>query len=420
MAKDLAQEQFLIKDLLNAGIVGEGKVLYSPFEQRLMFPIKDHLGRFCGFGGRIIKSTDERSKYYNSKENPHFQKGSLLFGLDNAKKEIQKTEHVFLVEGYTDCIAMAQHGYRNTVATLGTACTVEHLKLLAQHAQTVYVMFDGDHAGQKAMLRLAELCWQVDLELRVIFLPESDDPASYLERHKSLTTAIEQSQDILVFFLETLGKEYANHPLQQKLTSVRSFLAIVSRMQDHFKQDVILQKASQIFDLPFSSLKQEMARAPKIPAQTVPAEAKHTQVEVLELSALEKRFMCAILSHPHFLKKDEVERILHYLPEPVQQVITKYKQATKAPEGDPFTTFFDTLEYHEKRMVNEVLVSQEEAEENFDQLLMLLEKQYWKTIVNGTKVQLAQAEAKNDKEAVQKIVTSFLELKKKLLRKGLI
>ena len=71
-------------------------------------------------------------------------------------------------------------------------------------------------------------------------------------------------------------------------------------------------------------------------------------------------------------------------------------------------------------MVNEVLVSQEETEENFEQLLMLLEKQYWKTIVNGTKAQLAHAEAKNDKEAVQKIVTSFLELKKKLLRKGLI
>ena len=168
----MQEQQFMPKDLLDANILSEGKtVLYSPFEDRLLFPIQDHLGRFCGFGG-IFKPHDQRPKYYNSRENEFFQKGSILFGLNNAKKNIQELEHAFLVEGYTDCIAMVQHGHKNTVATLGTACTPEHLKQLARYAKTLYVVYDADKAGHNAMLRLTELCWQVSLDLKVIYLPE--------------------------------------------------------------------------------------------------------------------------------------------------------------------------------------------------------------------------------------------------------
>lgn len=419
LAKDITEHNFLLKDLFTANIASEGKTLYSPFEQRLIFPIKDHLGHNCGFGGRILKKTDERSKYYNSKENSYFQKGSLLFGLDLAKKEIQKTGCVFLVEGYTDCVAMAQYGYRNTVATLGTSCTIDHLKLLAHHAQTVYLVYDSDTAGQKAMMRLTELCWQVDLDLQVIFLPEGHDPASYLANNGDLKTAIASAQDILTFFLETLGKDYASQPLQQKLALTRSFLSIVSKLTDRFKQDIILQKAVGIFDLPFASLKQEMAKTPKIALPAKKFEENQAQMETFELSALEKKFMCAILNNTQLLERNEVEHLLPYTPEPLQQLVSKLKQAKRPVESETFAYFFDTLEYHEKRMVNELLVSQE-SEDNFEQLLILLEKNYWKTIVSGTKAQLAHAEAINDKQAVQRIVTSFLDLKKKLLRKGLI
>lgn len=419
LARDIADGNFLLKDLFDAGIASEGKTIYSAFEQRLIFPIKDHLGNNCGFGGRILKETDERSKYYNSKENTYFQKGSLLFGLDLAKKEIQKTGQVFLVEGYTDCVAMAQYGYRNTVATLGTSCTLEHLKLLAYHAQTVYLVYDSDAAGQKAMLRLADLCWQVDLDLQVIFLPEGHDPATYLNDNGDLKTAISQSQDILSFYLKALGKDFSQQPLQQKLTSTRSFLAIVANLSDSFKQDILLQKAAQIFDLPFSSLKKEMEYSKRNKPIAPKQEEKPVQMAVFELSSLEKKFMCGILNNTQLLERDEVQRLLHYTPEPLQCLIAKLKQVKGSDESDTFALFFDTLEYHEKRMVNELLVSQE-GEEDFNQVVILLEKKYWKIIVSGTKLQLAQAEAEHDKEAVQRIVASFLDLKKKLLRKGLI
>ena len=145
------KKNILLQELFDANIIIKGqKINYSPYENRIIFPIKDHLGRFCGFGGRVFKENDERAKYYNSRENSFFNKGSLLFGFNKAKKYIQKEEKAFLVEGYTDCIAMVQHGYTNTVATLGTSCTKEHLKSIARHANYVYVLSTaagGQHLG---------------------------------------------------------------------------------------------------------------------------------------------------------------------------------------------------------------------------------------------------------------------------------
>lgn len=414
----VTKEHFLLKDLLEAAIFGESKALYSPFEERIIFPIKDHLGNFCGFGGRIIKTTDERAKYYNSKEHDFFQKGSILFGLDNAKKSIQKSEEVFLVEGYTDCIAMVQSGYKNTVATLGTSCTLEHLKLLSHHAKTVFVVYDGDTAGQKAVIRLAELCWQVNLDLKVLLLPESEDPASYLTQHKTIDELIKQAQDIFLFFLDSIGSTYNNQSLQEKLSSTRTFLQVIAKITDTFKRDILLQKAANVFSLPFNSLKQEMRKtiiSDKKPGIKLEKEISPTA----DYTSLEKKFMYAILNDMLLLKRDDVQSILTYLPSPLQKILIKMQQSRTPIEKTAFTEFFDTLDHHEKHIVNQLLVSQE-GQENFEQLIILLEKMYWKAIVNKTKTELVKAEAEQDKVRVQRIVTSFLELKKKLLRKGLI
>lgn len=424
LIKYLNTHRFLVKDLLDVHLVQEGGgKLYSPFEQRIIFPIKDHLGRFCGFGGRVIKGTDQRPKYYNSRENKYFQKGTVLFGFDRAKKTIQKTGNAFLVEGYTDCLAMAQHGFTNTVATLGTACTVEHLKQLAYHAQTVYLVYDADAAGQKAMLRLAQLCWQVNLDLKTIFLPSGYDPASFLQEQKGdLNQLASQAEDILSFFLTSMGKEFANQSLQEKLVGMRKVLGVVKNFDDPLKQDLLLQKTSSIFGLPFESLKQELRRTK---TQTVPAtsgpEASNKAI-LAEISPIEKKFTCAILNDNRLLRKKEVARLVEYISPELQTIIEKIK-AVKAPvQKDAFILFFDTLEYYEKQVVNQLLLSQEqeENEDDLEHVLLLLEKKYWKTIVGNTKIKIAQAQQDNDAKKVNEIVVSFLALKKKLLRRGLI
>lgn len=422
LTQALTENNFLIKDLLDVHLIEESKgTFYSPFEDRVIFPIKDHLGRFCGFGGRIFKPDDQRSKYYNSRENNYFQKGSILFGFDKAKKTIQKSGQAFLVEGYTDCIAMVQHGYTNTVATLGTACTLEHLKSLAHHAQTVFLVYDADTAGHNAMLRLAELCWQVNLDLKTIFLPEGDDPASFLERNGNLNQLKEQSQDILSFFLINVGKEFSNQSLQEKLTGMRKILAILKNLDDPLKQDILLQKAAAIFDVPFDSLKNELQRTKA--QQTLEPDAKTENKPALpEIPTIEKKFICAILNNRELLLKKEVIRLAEYVTSDLQAVINKLKAIEVTSEKDGFLLFFDSLEYHEKQLVNNILLSNDNQvdEQELESILLLLEKKYWKKIVGDTKLQIARAQQEDNAEKVNDIVVSFLTLKKKLLRRGLI
>ena len=418
LLQTLREENFLLKDLIDAGIAAEGKTIYSSFEQRIIFPIRDHLGRYCGFGGRVFKPNDERSKYYNSPENTNFQKGSLLFGLDLAKRDIQAKGTVFLVEGYTDCIAMHQHGYKNTVATLGTACTLEHLKMLSHHAHTVLTLYDGDAAGRKAMLRLIELCWQVNLELKVVVLPIGFDPASFLKDDKKLEPLIESAEEIFDFFLHDLGKDFATAPLQQKLSVARNFLDIIKKLQDPLKEDILLQKASETFNLPYISLKQELKNNTKpMPSSNKPIERL---IEKTEISTLEKKFICAILSDTQLLEKGSVVRLLNYLPDELKGLMGKLVDAKSSTESETFATFFETLEEHEKCLVNQILVTEPDTQEDFEKIEMLLEKKYWKMIVNDTKTQLEEAQLHNNSEAVQAIIGSFLDLKKKLLHKGLI
>jgi len=256
----VGKKSMLQDDLIEAKIVAEGKkVLYSPFEDRIIFPIKDQVGRFCGFGGRIFKENDQRAKYYNSHENDYFNKGSLLFGFDIAKNRIKKTERIFLVEGYTDCIAMSQHGFENTVATLGTACSIEHLKTLSRYVQEIYVMYDGDNAGKKAIMRLTELCWQVNLELKVITLKADQDPASFLQNQGNLQKKIDAAKDIFICFIDSVGQGFRSKPLGQKLALARKIIDLIRNLQDPIKVELLMQRASETLGIPTESIKQEFS-----------------------------------------------------------------------------------------------------------------------------------------------------------------
>jgi len=418
LLKEAALHNFLLDDLLQAGIVNEGKATYSPFEGRILFPIKDHFGHYCGFGGRIFKPGDQRSKYYNSKENQFFQKGSLLFGFDAAKREMQKTGTAFLVEGYTDCIALVQHGYPNTVATLGTACTPEHLKALSHHVHTLYVLYDSDDAGHKATLRLAQLCWQFNLEVKVITIPEAKDPASFFESHQDLSPSIEKAQDVLDFFLVSLGQEYATKPLTLKLQATRSFLDVIKKLDDPIKREILLQRAATVFSLPLPSLRQELGPLTSdTPKKAIPEPLNEG------VSGLEKSFICAILNRIELSENQRVKDLVDYLPEPFHGLLKKVPRLSEQAGSDQqqrFNEFFTLLTEQEKVAANQVLFTQEEESYDIEQLLLLLEKKYWKKIVSFTKIKLSQAQEQNDSERVRVIVESFLEIKKRLLHKGLI
>jgi DNA primase len=423
----MSQRNVLAQDLVEAHILAEGShVMYSPFEERIIFPIKDHLGRFCGFGGRVYKSDDTRPKYYNSREGPYFAKGTLLFGLDLAKKSVQESEMIFMVEGYTDCVAMAQHGYPNTVATLGTACTLEHLKLISRYANTVYVIYDGDTAGQQAMLRLAQLCWQCSLELYTIILPPADDPASLLTRGESLAPYVTKAQDIFSFFVTHLGAQFELKPLQEKMRLSERIIELLSHVDNHLKQDFLIQKAAKVLQVSFDSLKREVVRMCQQDKRTdlgiIPTQERpHTETEVGP-SRLEKRIFIAIINNIQLVNGRREKYLIRYFSEPLRSLLMRAKQEKELNPGLEFPQFYDMLNEDEKKFVSQVIMETDDqvSSETLDQLVTQFQKRHWKTMAHDIAVQLEQAKKSQSPEAVQKLIEEFLELKKRVLEEHIL
>ncbi len=404
------QHSYLAQELIEAKILVESKQLYSPFEERIIFPITDHLGRFCGFGGRVFKPNDERPKYYNSGEHAYFSKGSLLFGLAQSKPALQETDAIFLVEGYTDCVLMSQHGYRNTVATLGTACTHEHLKQISRYVHSIYVLYDGDEAGQKAIIRLTSLCWEFDLTLFVIELPHGEDPASYLAQGNSLKLLKEQAEEIFLFFLRSLGKGFAQKNLQERVRLTKSFIETIIPLDDHLKRDFLLQQASNVFSIPLATLREaylKNKRKKSIDQPEIKAERRDED--------LEKKLFSAILYNISTLNSKQEDLVVQYMPSPYRDILQKFVDLKKQ---QPITLplLFDYLSESEKELVSRLIFESESSDNvEIEPLMKRFQRKQWKIIVNNVKLKIEELQEIQQAEKIPSILAEFEELKNRIM-----
>lgn len=433
--KDLGSQGFLLKEFIEYGIMMEGRGgLYSPFEERILFPIKDAMGRYCGFGGRIFRPGDERPKYYNSKENDGFEKGKLLFGLDNAKKSLQEKSIGFLVEGYIDCIMMVQHGYTNTVATLGTACTLEHLKALSRYVHTLFVLYDGDQAGQKAMLRLTELCWEVNLELKVVRLPQGHDPASFLVSGQDIAPLTQNAIDIITFFIDSTGAGFSAKPLAHKLAALEKILVLMNKIQSNIKQDILLNHTAQLTNLPVSSLKNQLLLLkssrrdyflPEKPTDISNTPEQEDLTTVSENSLLEEKIFSAIMYSLKAPPLRLVPQILQVYLTPVAQHVFEVFDIFIKQNGDtaPQSRFLDMLEDDKRTWAIHASMCHDGQ-----QCLLMIEhlftrfyKYHWQQIVQDFKAQIIQAKLENDAVKVQGLLERFAQIKQGIVHsRGLI
>ncbi len=171
---------FSAQELLDAGLVVPGRRggVYDRFRDRIVFPLADDRGRTLGFGARTLG--DEKPKYLNSPETALYHKSEALFGLHEAKTAASRDDRVYVVEGYTDVLALAQAGVENVVASMGTALTEQQLKRLARLSRELFLCFDADAAGVGAMSRALTLARRLGLSLHVVRMPEGLDPADYV------------------------------------------------------------------------------------------------------------------------------------------------------------------------------------------------------------------------------------------------
>lgn len=200
------------------GIHRENGSWYDRFRGRVIFPVHSLSGKIVAFGGRILQKNDKAAKYVNSPESEIYHKSNELYGIYFAKQSIVKADRCYLVEGYTDVISMHQSGVTNAVASSGTSLTSGQIRLIHRFTQNITVLYDGDPAGIKASLRGIDLLLEEGMNVKVVLLPDGEDPDSYAQTHNAsdFIDFIDKNQvDFIRFKINLLIGETNNDPIRR-------------------------------------------------------------------------------------------------------------------------------------------------------------------------------------------------------------
>lgn len=246
------QNGFLKENLVRAGltIANEDK-MFDRFRGRVMFPIHNITGKVIAFGARILKSDPKTAKYLNSPESEIYYKSKILYGIFFAKKSIIAKDECYLVEGYTDVIALHQVGIENVVASSGTSLTIEQIRLIGRYTKNITVLYDGDPAGIKASLRGIDLILEEGLNVKVVLFPDGDDPDSFSRKHNSYEVAAyinEHAQDFIRFKTSLLLKDVANDPVR-KAGLIRDIVETIAKIPDPIIRSTYTKECAVLMDI---------------------------------------------------------------------------------------------------------------------------------------------------------------------------
>ena len=256
-------ENYLIETGLAFRSDKDGKLL-DRFRARIMFPIHNHIGKVVGFGGRILESGKKMAKYINSPESDIYQKSYILYGLHQGKKAIRDLDRAILVEGYMDVIALYQAGIQNVVASSGTALTVEQIRLVRRFTNNILLIYDADRAGINAALRGIDLLLEQEMNVRVLLLPQGEDPDSYVKKNgkSGFDEYVEtKGQDFIDFKLDHLAMSLDFSDPDQFTAAIHDTAATMARIPDPVKQAVYLSRVSKRFGIQESVMQQSLNRA---------------------------------------------------------------------------------------------------------------------------------------------------------------
>lgn len=260
--KFLLGKNFSADFLKKSGLFSQKYPDFSFFSDRLMFPIFNRKGQVVAFGGRVIPPADEsQRKYLNSGDLPQFKKRETLFGFSFAKTAIREKKSIIFCEGNMDVIAYHQCGLDYAVATLGTALTEEHIKMISGFVAdgTVYLSFDSDGAGQEATWKAIKLCREHDLTVKIIRLKGGKDPAEIMLKFgaENLTAQVKNAILDSDYLLTRLGEKYPVDTPEGKTKAALEFFQYVDALQSDIQKESCLEQLSQAFNLKPEAVKRD-------------------------------------------------------------------------------------------------------------------------------------------------------------------
>ena len=310
------------RDMVTVGLLRERKSegYYDYFRHRLMFPIKNQMGRVCAFGGRYLGVEDkENAKYLNSPENPIYSKGSLLYGIHHTNTAIRKAGFAYLVEGYTDFLRLLTSGIENCAANLGTALTVKQGRILRRFADKVLVLYDGDEAGTAAAVKSARVLLKMGLEVEITALPEEHDPDSFLVEFGKEGLLAAPQMTVFQFQLRRAGGLPGTRMERAKLAA--EMLESAAALPAEAERSLAVQEIAELLNIPPESLAKDLSNIMRkrpvereeeeetvLQLQFAPAEIPERDLIKLLIASKEVRpeifpsFNSDLLTNPHLKK----------------------------------------------------------------------------------------------------------------------
>lgn len=281
LAQEAIRKGYKKEYLLKTGLCLESQQgsLYDRYKGRVIFPIHSLSGKVIAFGGRILKKDEKAAKYVNSPESEVYHKSDVLYGIYHAKQAIVKNDFCYLVEGYTDVLSMHQAGIENVVASSGTSLTPGQIRLIHRFTNNITVLYDGDAAGIKASLRGIDLILQEGMNIKVVLLPDGDDPDSFSKKQSAsdFTAYIKAHETDFIRFKTNLLLEGAGNDPIKRATLIGDIVRSIAIIPDNILRSVYVQDCARLLDVDEKMLMREVnkIRRDKREQETTPMGNKY-------------------------------------------------------------------------------------------------------------------------------------------------
>ena len=405
-----------------AGLIIKGKegTYYDRFRGRLMVPIEDTEGRVIAFGGRVLDQGEP--KYLNSPESPVYIKGRHLYGLHKSKESIRKEGHAILVEGYFDFLSLWSAGIHPVAASLGTALTKEQVDLLRRYTQKVYITFDSDTAGQKALVRSLELFLAADIDAWAVTLPPGHDPDSLVRAYgkEGFEAAIAAAQPVETYYLDrVLGREKT---LVGEKNAVKAAVQLCMSIGDPIARNLFLRRISERFGIDYEVLKRQVHDAQGVSVMPEHKPRLNTQIDALkdQVDKNELAMIHLMLEHPRLTHNALENGVMDYFNEgELRKVAGTIVAAGTSAEGNiDLNRLIAELDHATIReailrlVMEENLIPEEVADRLFYDTFNKLRSQWFKKRHRNLQLKLIKAQQDGNGE----LCLSLLQEKERLIR----
>lgn len=254
-AREAINKQYNPDLLLKSGLaVNRNEQFIDNYRDRIIFPVHNNSGKIIGFGARQIKKNDKAPKYINTPENELYSKSKILYGTYFARQAIDKADECLLVEGYTDVISLHQAGIENVVASGGTSLTQDQLRLIKKYTKNLTIIYDGDAAGVKAALRGLDMALEESLNVKLVLIPDKEDPDSYVQKvgpNQFRNFIVQNKRDFILFQLEVSLKDAGNdsNKKSEVVNQIAETISKIDKTEDFTKQQDYIRRCSQILNI---------------------------------------------------------------------------------------------------------------------------------------------------------------------------